>query len=399
MTQPVDMPPVNEFNPFIPFGMEDKALELVLKIGTDEWNSMYKKFALEMHPDKFPSAQRAKATEQFQELHRAREALCSSRQHAIFYMQHWLITSREHVISQRDKEARCQEIQTRQAELSQREQRTEAMPGIVLVQSQLGQALRCNARWQQRKENSAEEVRLAIRKSANELEKIRSRPFKPPEVLKLRGASKEDIEGALKEAAAHISRIRADKKLARVVGKVRVDQALAMATNAKYVGPSTAAWQRRAHGWARAGMHGEFLKKVLARRREKREAKEQAQIAEGYTDKDDDDLDFGGARGSWRKFRRESQQRDTFYCRPVSPPRRCKPSKTRKKQMRANYKNNQMLATTRNIAANCMPAMGSARPLPLTSGCDEGLCAPTNKKPRRRGGKANARKTGVWNAW
>ena len=67
---------------------------------------MYRRLALERHPDKFPDELRAEATKEFQLLQAASRTLCNSRQTAIFHMQHWLRTAREQVIYQREKDLR-----------------------------------------------------------------------------------------------------------------------------------------------------------------------------------------------------------------------------------------------------------------------------------------------------
>jgi hypothetical protein len=133
------------FNPFLPFGLDQNDIEDVIKMTPETIVKLYRQRARQLHPDKAGGD-----TQGFQALEQAKVCLTTSRQMFLNYAGTWLLTRREKEVRARNN-ALVQE--TRQArEASYRDQastmdgRQEAMPGIVLVQGTLSQVFRSNQR-------------------------------------------------------------------------------------------------------------------------------------------------------------------------------------------------------------------------------------------------------------
>jgi hypothetical protein len=394
-------------NPFVCFGLGGLSIEEAIGIPASQFQQMYKRLALETHPDKAAPGEIESATNAFQTLQAAKECLCESDDRVAHYARHWLPTQREKASRERDAVLRAETKAERERLATGKEydsqQRDECLPGKALMQGFLSQALRSNQRVPQRlKVGITEENRLTARKAADDLQLVRARPFKRPDIP--RGASDEQKKCAHSELTLRVVTSRSKRKLQRVLGKVAADRKAVAAKDAKYKGPSEAAWRRRCHSWIRAGMFAERMKPILTARRLKRERK-----MLDNTDPDENDDDDYGVRGDWRRYRRHQQEREKFFIKPVAEPCRAKPNRTKQRQ---RYKHNKKTRAVRDAAAKVLQ-QGSP-PLALEEGghierTAQDLTEPSNaKKQSRRGGKAAKRRRAAtetpvvmtsWQSW
>jgi len=260
-----------KFNPFVPSGLADTSLDDVIKMPQKDLVAIYRKLALKFHPDKASPEDIEEATKVFQLLQKAKSLLLTSLEARINAAQYWLLTDREKAVRERDATLRQHVRQRREedAKAGQRD-RTEAMPAVVLCQGFLSQAMRTNQRISPRGVSShSEQYRLAVRQTADDLQRMRSKMFQPTPVP--RDASEQEKAKAHKSSVKRVVQARTDKKIVRAFAKVSVDKARATAEDKDYTGPSEAGWKRTGYSWTRAGIHNEALKPVFATRRVKRE--------------------------------------------------------------------------------------------------------------------------------
>jgi len=367
-------------------------------MGSSVLLKLYRQKALQVHPDKAIDADQASATEAFKALEHAKLCLCTSNDQLIRYARIWLRTSREKAAREREIIAARAEREKRERELREQScpDRSEGLPGLVLMQGQLSQTLRSNQRMSTSgKASSSEAIRTISREAADALHRMRSKVFQKTPVS--RTATTEEKKIAHNDTVRRVVHTRTDKKLSRALAKVEVDRAVANSRNEQYRGPSEAGYKRTAYGWMRAGIHNESLKPIFAARRENRDSRLRADVS------NDEWMDhgYGTAREDWRQYRRRQQEAPNEGCRVALPPRRAKPSANRKATKRQNYQTTKANKSLRAEAAKVLSKQDV--PLALSFDVSGTSCTdnrPNHNKPTRRGGKAaKRRRTSHENAW
>lgn len=353
------------FNPFVPMGCADMVLEDALKLSAPDWRHLYRQRARTLHPDKSTGMHAAMASDAMAELANVKAYLCVSTEIAIRNAYQFLRSRREHEQAAAAEVENASRTAAKQRVVVDTKQRAEALPGLVLLQGHLSQALR-QRQGLQRKFDPSNCV--LARRSADALHSIRCQVYKRnvPRTATVEEKTKDE-----EDLRKKVVRDRCAKALRRCLQGVAVKRAAARLEDVPYCGPTEAAWKRQYYGYGRAGIHNEQIKPEMVKRRL---AQQQAQEAEW--ERSGKDL----TREVHRRSRRESKALDDMVCRQMKPPTRAKSSAARKVKKRQHLKANR-IGCARACAAGRL-CLENAIDMASSSHKD----AQPGKKTRRGGG-------------
>ena len=129
------------FNPFVAMGCADMDLEDALNMSLAEWRHRYRQRALELHPDKTSTSSRHATSHGMTDLTNAKDYLCKSSEIAVMSSYQFLRSRKEKaqaLASEMEKVARASVKDRLPSDTSQR---SEALPGVALMQGHLPQML------------------------------------------------------------------------------------------------------------------------------------------------------------------------------------------------------------------------------------------------------------------
>jgi curved DNA-binding protein CbpA len=316
---------ISNSDPFRILGFRFKNRADVMKLTLRDIERAYRQEARHVHPDKAPTA-----LPKFVELTAAKNFLLDDA-HRFAAIQRYYPAPASAASSGSAAPAAAAPV-------------GKAMPGVVLMQSNLQQALgqRSRATWTRKTDQ------LVARRTKEQLANVRASPYQL--------TAQERVDEEAKTAAR--KRILAAKINASV--QRRLSAALARAKASAAAGGMTAnVLKRSARGWTRAAYHREGLREQLAAARAAQSAAHLA-AASAAAPASSAAPDTTEAREAWRKFRREEKE----WTPPPQPtPKRKRPS--HEATMRKRARRTERSRKLRQEKAESRPA--SSRPAEAAS--------------------------------